>query len=194
MQDAFVEHFDIDDLTALPPHLRKVYKNPYRSFGLDPAETNTKEIRDAFRKALLGFCPQFMGMQKSTLTVQQLVFSYHLLRKTLRGPAQNLKEQMTKTKYMQMEAEDILPTLRPLGRSRPPNDHLRKELYLARDRLGLKAAPPPQESDFKCAPEYRGFRNLNVHFHEVKYNRSFWGSYETVYVFTVNYCMRKHRI
>lgn len=194
MQDAFVEHFDIDDLTALPPHLRKVYKNPYRSFGLDPAETNTKEIRDAFRKALLGFCPQFMGMQKSTLTVQQLVFSYHLLRKTLRGPAQNLKEQMAKTKYMQMEAEDILPTLRPLGRSRPPNDHLRKELYLARDRLGLKAAPPPQESDFKCAPEYRGFRNLNVHFHEVKYNRSFWGSYETVYVFTVNYCMRKHRI
>lgn len=193
-QDTFVEHFDIDDLTALPPHLRKVYKNPYRSFGLDPAETNTKEVRDAFRKALLGFCPQFMGMQKSTLTVEQLVFSYHLLRKTIRGPAQNLKEQMANTRYMQMEAEDILPTLRPIGRSRPPNDQLRKELYLAREKLDMKLAAPPQESDFKCPPEYRGFKNLNVHFHEVKEDRSFWGSSETVYVFTVSYCMRKHRV
>ena len=86
-----------------------------------------------------------------------------------------------------------MPALRPLGRSRPPNESFRKELYLVRERLGLKPAPPPRETDFKCARIQR-FRNLNVHFHEVKYNRSFMGLYETIYVFTVNYCMRKHRI
>ena len=193
--DAFVERFDIDDISCLHPNLRKIYKNPYRTFGLDPAETNTTQVRDAFRKAMLGFCFQFMGMQKSSLKLEQVVLSYHLLRKTLRGPAQNLKEQMAKTTYMKFDPQDILPLLRPIGKSRPLNEKLGKEINAARARLGLKLVPKRVESDFKCPPEYRGFANLNVHFHEVRYDRSLVHLYGTMkYSFTVNYCMRKHRI
>ena len=193
--DAFVEHFDIDDISCLHPNLRKIYKNPYRTFGLDPAETSTTQVRDAFRKAMLGFCYQFMGMQKSSLKLEQVVLSYHLLRKTLRGPAQNLKEQMAKTTYMKFDPQDILPLLRPIGKSRPPNEKLAKEINVMRTQLGLGPAPKRVESDYKCPPEYRAFANLNVHFHEMRYDRNFFQYYGTMkYVFTVNYCMRKHRI
>jgi hypothetical protein len=101
---------------------------------------------------------------------------------------------MKTTNYMRMEAEDILPILRPIGKSRPPNETLTREIHQIRERLGLKKAKPRAESDLKCPPEYRACKNMNIHFHEVKYDRSLFGINETVYSFTVNYCMRKHRL
>ena len=135
------------------------------------------------------------GGAEIIIKLEQVVLSYHLLRKTLRGPAQNLKEQMSKTTYMKFDPQDILPLLRPIGKSRPANEELLKEINTIRARLGLQPAPRRVESDFKCPPEYRGFANLNVHFHEMRYERSLFQLYGTTkYSFTVNYCMRKHRI
>ena len=124
---------DVDDIELLPPPLRKVYKDPHKLFGLDKEETTTTMIRDAFRKQVLGFCTCFSGLPKSKHTVQQVLFAYHLLRKTVTGPTQKIMRTIRTNPYLtEFNPEDLLPLLRPLRGSYP------------------------------CPPQYRGFRNLTV--------------------------------
>jgi len=124
---------DVDDLSLLPPPLQKPYKDPHKVFGLDKEDTTTSMIRDAFRKQMIGFCNCFAGMPKSKHSVTQVLFAYHLLRKTITGPTQKIMRTLRTNPFMaDFQPEDILPLLRPL------------------------------RGTFPCPPQYRGFRNLNV--------------------------------
>jgi len=124
---------DVDDVSLLPPPLQKPYKDPHKVFGLDKEDTTTQMIRDAFRKQMLGFCPCFSGLPKSKFNEKQVLFSYHLLRKTITGPTQKIMRTLRTNPYLvDFSPDDILPLLRPLRGTYP------------------------------CAPQYRGCRNLNV--------------------------------
>ena len=124
-----------DDPNVLPPAFKKPYLDPHKVFGLDKEDCTTGMIRDAFRKLMVGQCGCFQGMPKSKFSNKQLLFAYHLLRKTIVGPAQKIMATWRTNPYLtDFEPEHILPTLRPL------------------------------RGKFPCAPVYRGFRNLNIVF------------------------------
>ena len=94
-----VEVFD-DDVNALPSHLQMYYLNPHKAFGLDPEETTTKMIRDAFRRAMLGHCRYFWGISKPKVSKEILLFSYHILRRNIEGPCQKIKAGWYKNNYI----------------------------------------------------------------------------------------------
>lgn len=122
-----------DDPNLLPVPFRKPYKDPHKVFGLDKEDCNVGMVRDAFRKQIMGFCNCFAGLPKSKFTVQQVLFAYHLLRKTITGPTQKIMPTFRKNPYLvDFFPEDLLPSLRPL------------------------------RGNFPCPTQYRGFRNLNV--------------------------------
>ena len=123
-----------DNPESLPPHLRKVYQNPHKTLGLDPEETTTKAIRDAFRRAALGNCSYFWGLAKPKASMEVILFAYHLLRRNIVGPAQDIKAGWHKNSYMDFRPEDLVPTLKPL------------------------------QGQVDIPRVYRGFRNLNIKF------------------------------
>jgi hypothetical protein len=158
-----MELFD-DDPSVLPKHLQVCYLSPTKTFGLSPETANTGSVRDAFRRAMLGQCRYFWGLPKNKNTVEQIVFSYHLLRRNITGPASAIKAGWNKNVYMDFRPEDILPTLRPLQ--------------------GLLGGPR----------EYRGFRNLNVKFSHINATLEAGLLPHFKFVFLIHYCMRKHTI
>ena len=127
-----------DDPGALPPHLREVYHNPHKFLGLDPEETTTKSIRDAFRRAALGYCSYFWGLAKPKASMEVILFAYHLLRRNIVGPAQDINAGWHNNPYMDFRPEDLVPTLKPL------------------------------QGQVDIPRVYRGFRNLNIKFLKIE--------------------------
>lgn len=161
-----VDDFALDDLTSLPSRYRIIYNNPYKALGLDPDDCDTNKIRQAFRKASLGLCGQFWSLQKSNLSLEELVFAYHLLRRNIVGPCQKIKPMLDcRTQYLDYRCDDILPLLRPL------------------------------KGNFEVDASYRGFRNLHIDYTgnmQVLFDRTRIITYRLEFV--VNYCLRKHMI
>lgn len=158
------ESEESDDPKLLPPQLVRVYKNPYRSFGLDESTATIAIVRDSFRKACLSFTPHFSGLGKPKMTLKQLVFAYHLVRQTLKGPASKLKEILLTSPCMDFNPDDILPLLRPI------------------------------RSEFDCPREYRGFRMLTIDCVSTKTTFSYVKMPRTVFVFDIHYCLRRHTV
>ena len=155
-----------DNPRVLPGPLIKVYINPYRAFGLDESTAEIKVVRECFRKNCLSYMPCFTGLGQPKMTLKQINFAYHLVRGTIKGPAQKIKETIDVNPYLQFEAMDILPLLRPM------------------------------RSSVECPKEYRGFRQLTVtcssHFTSFSYVK--FPPAQTTFVFDVHYCMRRHSV
>ena len=156
---------DEDDEKCLPAALRKIYRNPFRPFGIDPEDAPISRVRDAFRKQIMSFCISFAGLPRSKMTLQQILFAYHMLRKTVTGPAEKIMRTFRTNPFLSdFQPEDLLPLLRPL------------------------------RGKFPCAPQYRGFRNLNIICSGYTINPIPQYSPNPVFVFTVHYCLRIHTI
>lgn len=162
--DIFGEAEEADNPRVLPPALIAVYKNPYRAFGLDETAADIGIVRESYRKVCLSYMPHFTGLGQPKMTLKQVTFAYHLIRQTIKGPAQKIKASIDENPYLNFRADDILPLLRPM------------------------------RSSDGCPKEYRGFRNLVVtcstfytSFSYVKFPPA-----QTTFVFDVHYCMRRH--
>lgn len=154
----------VDDPKVLPAQLVKYYKDPYKAFGLDKDAADIGMVRDSFRKACLSYCPYFTGLGQSKLTLEQIVFSYHLIRGTIKGPAQKIKDGWEDNPYMNFRADDILPLLRPL------------------------------KGHFTCSREYRAARMMNVMCVDFRTTLSYSRLPVTTFTFDIHYCMRRHTI
>lgn len=159
------EEEEEDNYKLLPPHLWLFYQNPYRAFGLDESTATTTTLRETFRKVCLMFVPYFSGLGTSKMTLEQIIFSYHLIRGSLpRGNAKKLLKELSTSPYLDFRADDILPLLRPM------------------------------RSTFVCPKEYRGFRMLGVTLLSTRIEYGYVKMPKIVFTFDVHYCMRKSSI
>ena len=158
-----------DDPNALPKKLQSVYLNPYKVFGLYENDVPSESVlvailRDRMRRAALGQCRYFWGLPQNKVSLEEVLFAYHLLRRTIVGPAQNIAANLKTGPYMNFRPEDLLPTLRPL------------------------------HSTVDLPSTYRAFRNLNVSFSRIALEMSFMVVPNYAFVFNIHYCLRKHTV
>jgi len=162
------ELFD-DDPGCLPGKFQPLYINPYKIFGINEMDIpNEKElikvVRDKVRRAALGQCKYFWGLPQNKAPLEEILFAYFLIRRTLVGPAQRIKAALQSHGYLDFRPEDLLPTLRPLQ--------------------GVIETPS----------EYRAFRNLNIAFSHAVLEMNMLVVPVYAFVLNIHYCMRKHSI
>jgi hypothetical protein len=162
------EKYEVDDPRALPGRFVTIWKTPYRSFGLDERTADISNVRDAFRKLCLSYIPHFMDLGNPKLSLEQVVFAYHKIRGHLKGTAKAVADGLPNNPYMDFQAQDILPLLRPM------------------------------RSSFPCAKEYRACRMLTVEYISSSFKFGKDSSYVSLpsrsFLFEVHYCMRKQSI
>lgn len=153
-----------DDVNLLPIELVGVYRNPYRTFGLDENSNSTQVVRDSFRKACLPFMTKFFGLGNPKVTLRQLLLAYNILRGNVTGPASRIKKALETSPFMKFEADELLTILRPL------------------------------RGKFMCPKEYRACKSLVIVFKESRVIMSYVNLPRVIFVFEVHYCLRCHKI